>query len=289
MRVRSTSPRPSGWRWRSSCSSATSSSMWLINASSAMVLLRTVRRSSPCLVGRTRIRRAPARYAEPMHIEDITYQVDGADEQAFIGHLAYDDSTTAARPAVLVCHEGPGLSDHAKDVAERLAGLGYVAFALDYHGNGTTLPVDEMYPRLGALMADTERIRALATRGLEVLLAQSVADTTRVAAIGYCFGGTMALELGRSGADVHVIVGFHSGLATARPEDAANIRGKVLVQIGTEDPLVPAEQRAAFEAEMRAGGVDWRMILHGNAQHSFTNVLASSYGMAGIAYDEAAD
>ena len=221
-----------------------------------------------------------------MHIEDIAYDVGG---QQHIGHLALDDTTSAKRPAVLVCHEGPGLSDHAKDIAERLAGLGYVAFALDYHGGGKPLPVDVMRAKLGELMVDNARIRALATAGLDILLRQSTADASRVAAIGYCFGGTMALELARSGADVHAVVGFHSGLSTARPEDAVNITGKVLVQIGTEDPLIPADQRAAFEAEMRAAGVDWRMLLYGNAEHSFTNQAASSFGMPGIKYDESAD
>jgi dienelactone hydrolase len=221
-----------------------------------------------------------------MHIEDIAYEVGG---QQHIGHLAFDDTTSAPRPAVLVCHEGPGLSDHAKGIAERLAGLGYIAFALDYHGGGTVLPRDEMWAKLGELMVDNARIRTLAKAGLDVLLSQPMADEARVAAIGYCFGGTMALELARSGADVHAVVGFHSGLATARPEDAANIKGKVLVQIGTEDALIPADQRADFEAEMRAGGVDWRMLLYGNAEHSFTNEAASTFNMPGIAYDELAD
>jgi len=188
-----------------------------------------------------------------------------------------------------ISDEGPGLSDHAKEVAERLGGLGYAAFALDYHGGGTVLPRDEMGPRLGALMTDPLKTRTLATAGLDVLLAQPVADASRIAAIGYCFGGTMALELGRSGAAVHAIVGFHSGLSTARPQDAANITGKVLVQIGADDPIIPPEQRAAFEAEMRAGNVDWRLYLYGGAVHSFTNKLASSFGMPGIAYDEATD
>jgi len=221
-----------------------------------------------------------------MHIEDITYEVDG---KQLIGHLAVDDTTAARRPAVLVCHEGPGLSEHAKNIAERLAGLGYVAFALDYHGGGTVLPRDEMFAKLGELMVDNARIRTLAKAGLDVLLSQPTADATRVAAIGYCFGGTMALELARSGADVHVVVGFHSGLATARPEDASNIKGKVLVQIGTEDPLIPAEQRTEFEAEMRAAKVDWRMVLYGNVEHSFTNEAAATYAMPGIVYDESAD
>jgi dienelactone hydrolase len=221
-----------------------------------------------------------------MHIEDIPYDVGG---RQYIGHLAVDDASSAIRPAVLVCHEGNGLTDITKNVVKRLAGLGYVAFALDYHGGGKPLPLDEMRSTLGALMGDNAGIRALGRAGLDVLLAQPTADASRVAAIGYCFGGTMALELARGGADIRAVVGFHSGLATARPEDAANITGKVLVQIGTEDPLIPAEQRTAFEAEMRAGNVDWRMILYGNAQHSFTNELAATLTMPGIVYDESAD
>lgn len=221
-----------------------------------------------------------------MHIEDIAYDVAG---RRHIGHLAVDRDRSGTRPAVLVCHEGPGLSDHAKNVAERLAGLGYVAFALDYHGGGQPLAREEVMAQLVPLMGDPDRIRSLAAAGLEVLLGQREADAGRVGAIGYCFGGTMALELARSGADVHAVVGFHSGLATVRPDDAANIRGTVLVQIGTEDPIVPPDQRAAFEAEMRAGGVDWRMVLYGGAQHSFTNIDAGQAGMPGIAYHEPSD
>ncbi len=114
-------------------------------------------------------------------------------------------------------------------------------------------------------------------------------DPARVAAIGYCFGGTMSLELGRSGAELAAIVGFHAGLATDRPEDAGNIRCPVLVCIGADDPIIPAEQRAAFEAEMRAGGVDWQMHVYGGVQHTFTNPAATGAGIPGIAYDEAAD
>ena len=221
-----------------------------------------------------------------MHIEDIAYEHEGT---RLVGHLAVDRNAAGPRPAVLVCHEGPGLSDHAKNVAERLAGLGYVAFALDYHGGGVVLPREEMMAKLGALMVDPDRIRSLATAGLDQLLAQPEADHGRVAAIGYCFGGTMALELARSGAAVHAIVGFHSGLGTARPQDAANITGKVLVHIGTEDPIIPPAQRAEFEAEMRAGNVDWRMVLYGGAAHSFTNKDAGLAGMPGIEYHEPSD
>jgi dienelactone hydrolase len=221
-----------------------------------------------------------------MHTEDISYDVD---DVTYVGHLAVDLDRSGRRPAVLVCHEGPGLTDHAKHAAERLAELGYVAFALDYHGGGRALPMDQIMPRLGALMGDPLRTRRLAQAGLDVLLRHPAADDGRVAAIGYCFGGTMALELARGGGAVHAVVGFHSGLGTARPDDASAILGKVLVCIGAEDPLIPPEQRAAFEAEMRAGGVDWRLNLYGGAVHSFTNPQAGLLGRPGIAHHEPSD
>lgn len=207
-----------------------------------------------------------------------------------VGLLALPAGTDQ-RPGVLVCHEGPGLGDHVKRVTSRLADeLGYVAFALDYIGNGKVLAgMDEVMGRLGPLMADPLQIRALGQAGLDVLTAQQRVDAGRLAAIGYCFGGTMCLELARGGADLEAVVGFHSGLATARPEDAKNITGKVLVCIGAEDPLVPPEQRAAFEAEMRDGGVDWRMNLYGGAAHSFTNPDAGVLGVPGVEYHEPTD
>src|SRR5262249_30882051 len=118
---------------------------------------------------------------------------------------------------------------------------------------------------------------------------QAETDGAKLAGIGYCFGGTTVLELARSGADVKATVGFHSGLATARPGDATQIKGKVLAQIGTEDPIIPPEQRLAFEAEMRAGGVDWGMVRYGGAGHAFTNPDVNALGRAGFAYDKDAD
>jgi dienelactone hydrolase len=149
--------------------------------------------------------------------------------------------------------------------------------------------VPDMMARIGELMAAPERIRALGQAGLDILLAQEQTDASQVAAIGYCFGGTMSLELARGGSDLRAVVGFHSGLATARPQDASNIVAKVLVCIGAEDPLVPPEQRTAFEEEMRAGGVDWTMNLYGGAAHSFTNPNASALGIPGVEYHEPTD
>jgi dienelactone hydrolase len=221
-----------------------------------------------------------------MRIEDIEYTVGG---RRMVGHLAIADGQPGSRPGVLVCHEGPGLDEHAKGRAERLAGLGYAAFALDYHGDGKPLQQDEMMGRLGALMGDPDTTRELAHAGLAILLAQEEVDPTRLAAIGYCFGGTMALELARSGADLGVVVGFHSGLGTQRPARSGEVRAGILVCIGADDPMVPAEHRAAFEQEMRDADVDWRMNLYGGAVHSFTNPNAEMSGFPGVAYHQPTD
>lgn len=221
-----------------------------------------------------------------MRTENIAYDVEGI---TMIGHLALPDGEDI-RPGVLVCHEGPGLNDIGKEKANRLAALGYVAFALDYHGGGTVLSDrTEMMARIGAWLADPTQTRNRGHAGLAVLRAQPRVDATRVGAIGYCFGGTMALELARSGADLKAVVGFHSGLVTARPDDAANITAKVLVCIGADDPMVSEDSRIAFQNEMRTANVDWRLNLYGGAVHSFTNELADSVGMPAIKYHAATD
>ncbi len=214
-----------------------------------------------------------------MHISDIQYESDGIN---LVGHLAFDDARPGVRPAVLVSHEGPGLDRHAKDVAEQLAGLGYVAFALDYHGDGAPLPMDQAMDRLGTLTADPERAGRLALAGLEVLVSQAPTDPSRVAAIGYCFGGVMSLELARTGADVKAVVGFHPGYVPPRTLGSSNIRASVLMCSGTDDPFATPEQRLAFEAEMREARVaDWRLELYGGVGHSFTNSEADQLGMPG--------
>jgi dienelactone hydrolase len=107
--------------------------------------------------------------------------------------------------------------------------------------------------------------------------------------VGYCYGGTAALELARAGAALKAVAGFHSGLATTRPQDAANIKAKVLVQIGADDPVIPPDQRLAFEREMTEGGVDWRMVVYGATGHSFTNPQIGDYGMPGFVYQPDSD
>ncbi len=218
---------------------------------------------------------------------EIAYEADG---RQMLGTLGLPDGLDE-RPAILICHEGGGLDEYQKGRARQLAELGYVAFALDYHGGGQALPDPAAaMKRLGELSKDSERTRALGVAGLDILLNEPRALASKVAVIGYCFGGAIALELARMGADLKAVVGFHPGLTTTKAAEARNIKAKILVCVGTEDPLIGTfDQRRAFEEEMRAGGVDWRMNLYGGAMHGFTHPFADQAGIPGMKYHEASD
>jgi dienelactone hydrolase len=221
--------------------------------------------------------------------QEIEYEVDGT---TMVGVLAADETVDdAPRPGVVLFHEGGGQDENVRSRAARLAELGYVAFAADYFGGGQQLALDRAQVRLGELMNDLDRIRLLARAGLDTLLADPRVDAGRTAAFGYCFGGTMALELGRSGADLRAIVGFHPGLGSKRPEDSRNIVASVLMLCGADDPILPPETRQAFENELREAGVtDWRMELYGGVGHSFTNRDIDARGLGdAFKYDRRAD
>jgi dienelactone hydrolase len=191
---------------------------------------------------------------------------------------------------VLVLPDATGINRHARTRASRLADAGYVALACDLHGGGTTMEFGAAMTVIRALRADPPRVRALGAGALDALAARPEVDAARVAAIGYCFGGTVALELARGGAALAAVVGFHSGLATARPEDASAIRARVLACIGADDPTIPPEQRADFEREMTAARVDWQLHVYGGVVHSFTNPDADLGGRPAVSrYDAAAD
>jgi dienelactone hydrolase len=222
-----------------------------------------------------------------MKSDDIEYHADGA---RLVGTLFVDDAKPGKRPGVLVAPEGGGLVDLTKSIARRLAEAGYVAFAMDYYGDGKPLAdMSQAMPRIGAFMAEPSTIRARATAALAVLASQSQTDTARLAAIGYCFGGTTVLELARSGADLKAVIGFHSGLQTTRPAEPGVVRAKVLTCIGYHDPIIPRDQRLAFEKEMNDAGVDWRMTVYGGAGHSFTNPGVGALGRPGFEYHEDTD
>jgi dienelactone hydrolase len=218
-----------------------------------------------------------------MTTQDVPYTFEGVSLQ---GYLAYEPVVGRQRPGVLVVHDAGGLSENMKAKTRRLAELGYVAFALDLFGGGQ--PVADGMRRIQEIAPNLERWRGLAKAGLATLAAQPQVDPTRLAAVGYCFGGTTVYELARSGADLKAVVGFHSGLAPSSGE-SRNIKGKVLALIGADDPLIPPEARIGFEKEMRDGQVDWQMNVYGNTGHSFTNPGANALNRPGFAYEPKSD
>lgn len=211
-------------------------------------------------------------------------------DTALEGYLAYDDSTKIRRPGVLLIHEWMGLGPYEKRRADQLAAMGYVAFAADIYGKGVRpRNADEAKQTSATYKNNRALLRARVQAALDTLKKQPFADPARIAAIGYCFGGTTALELARSGADVRGVVSFHGGLDSPNPTDGRNIKAKVLVLHGADDPLVPQDQILAFQDEMRKGGVDWQMIYYGGAVHRFTAREAGDNPSTGLAYNEKAD
>jgi dienelactone hydrolase len=206
------------------------------------------------------------------------------------GFLAWDDAISGQRPGVLVVHEWTGLGDYVESRARKLAGLGYVAFAADVYGKGIHPKTpQEAAAQAGLYKKDRLLMRARTQAGLDLLRGQPICDPKRVAAIGYCFGGTCVLELARSGADIAGVVSFHGGLDTPNPADAKNIKCKVLVLHGGDDPHVPQKDVEAFEDEMRTADVDWQLVVYGSAVHAFTNPAAGNDKSRGAAYNARAD
>ncbi|HMP02031.1 MAG TPA: dienelactone hydrolase family protein [Gemmatales bacterium] len=206
------------------------------------------------------------------------------------GYLAYDEDTSTKRPGVLIVHEWFGHNGYARQRAEQLAASGYVAFALDMYGKGVLAKTNEEAAQMSnRFRTDRQLMRDRAAAGLAVLQQHAAVAPGKIAAIGYCFGGTVALELARGGAHLAGVVSFHGGLNTPRPEDARNIKGRLLILHGADDPFVPETEVAAFIKEMRAAQVDWQMVSYGGAVHSFTNPDAGTNVASGAAYNEKAD
>ncbi|NOT29011.1 MAG: dienelactone hydrolase family protein [Planctomycetes bacterium] len=207
--------------------------------------------------------------------------------RSFTGYLA-DGSGGRRVPGILVAHEGPGLTAHTKERARMLAELGYIAFALDLYGE-KDLTIDRAKALVRSLRSDLSTLRARAATAHDLLRTHPCVERAKTAAVGFCFGGTAMLELARSGAELAAVVGFHAGLDTTAPLDAKAIRGKVLVCLGADDPIVNARQRDAFIAEMTNGRVDWQMELYGGVGHSFTNREIDAWKFPGFAYHPRAD
>lgn len=216
----------------------------------------------------------------------VEYKIGG---EIFEGWSAFDAAKQGKRPAVLIVHQWTGLSDNEKMRAKMLAELGYNVFALDVYGKGIRPQPPEAGKEAGKYKANRPLLRERVNAGLEVLRKDPNTDTTRIAAIGYCFGGTAVVELARSGALVKGVVSFHGGLDSPTPADGKNIKCKVLALHGADDPFVKKEDLAAFEAEMKNSGVDFKLVQYPGAVHAFTQKAAGNDNSKGAAYNEAAD
>jgi len=217
----------------------------------------------------------------------ISYQEDGASLQ---GYLAYDNALKGKRPGVLVVHEWWGLNDYARKRATQLAAMGYVAFALDMYGKDKVADHPEQakeFMKKVTQNVDTWQKRTLA--GLEILKKQPNTDSNRIAAIGYCFGGSTVQQLAYSGADIRGIVSFHGSLIPPTESAVKQTKAKILICHGASDPYTKPEALPVYLTTMNASGIDWKMSIYAHAKHAFTNPDADNYGMAAVGYNRTAD
>jgi dienelactone hydrolase len=206
------------------------------------------------------------------------------------GFMAWDDSGPAKRPGVLVIHEWWGLNDYAKKRAEQLASMGYVAFALDMYGKGkVTVDPKQAGQWAGHMRGDVKAWMSRAMAGLGVLKSHENVDTKRLAAIGYCFGGTTAMALAFHGEPLAAVVSFHGALPAVTPEQAKATTAKVLICHGANDAFIPDEAIRKFRATLDTAGTDYTFVYYSGAVHSFTVAGSSEFGVKGVAYHKPAD
>ena len=218
--------------------------------------------------------------------ESLAYQVDGKPHISTV----YRRDLATASPGVLVFSDIIGIGEHARERACRLAELGYVALAMDLHGKGQALDAPAALAELDRFYADPGITLRRAAASMKMLCEQPNVDAGRIAAIGFCYGGTLALEMARSGVPLKAVVGFHSVLRSFVEWVPQDLTGRVLVCVGAEDPQIPADQRRAFEEEMQQTNSDWQLHLYGGVYHSFTDWRADLIGLPNFArYDAVAD
>lgn len=220
----------------------------------------------------------------------VEYTVDG---ESFTGYLAYDDQLQGKRPGVLVVHEWWGHNDYVRHRADMLAELGYTAFALDMYGTGKVAQHPEDAKRfMQAVMDNMETAEKRFDAGYNILRNHPSVETEQIAAIGYCFGGSTVLQMAREGVDLDGVVSFHGILATETPAQNGQVKAKLLVLTGADDPMVPSFQVDAFREEMTEANVSFKLYSYPGVTHAFTNPAADELGKRfnmPLAYDPGAD
>jgi dienelactone hydrolase len=223
--------------------------------------------------------------APAIKTELVDYEVDGAKLQALI---AYDDAIKGKRPGVVIFHDWLGRGPYAEKRAKQLAELGYVAFAADLYGIGVYAKDHDEAAKLTGVYGDRSMMRKRSLAALELIKKNPMVDDSRVAVMGYCFGGTASLELARSGAEFGGAVVFHGSLDAKSTEGTKPIKAKVLVLIGADDKFVtPAIPD--FEDEMRKANADWQLTLYSNTVHGYTVPTAGNDPSTGAAYSAQSD
>jgi dienelactone hydrolase len=219
-----------------------------------------------------------------------TRHVDYSDQGVPLqGYLAYDASKKEKRPAVLVAHQWGGRDEFVGGRAEALAKAGYVGFALDMFGKGVRgSNPDENYKLIEPFLQDRSKVAPRMAKAVEADRGLDVVDGSRIAAIGYCFGGLCVLDLARSGGDVRGVVSLHGILSAPPQPSTAKIGAHVLALHGAEDPMVPIEQVAAFKSEMTGRGAEWQLHMYGHAQHAFA-VPGANNAQLGLKHDNNAE
>jgi dienelactone hydrolase len=232
----------------------------------------------------------PAEAQPDIRGEEITYQ---AGDTTLQGYIAYDANQTGARPGVLVVHEWWGHNDYVRTRAHMLARMGYTALALDMYGQGKQADHPEDAQKfMSEVMGNVDLMQRRFTAAEEVLRNHPTTDPDQIAAIGYCFGGAVVLNMARQGADLEGVASFHGNLATENPAQPGDVEADILVLHGADDPFVPQEQVDAFKQEMEAANADYEFVAYAGAKHSFTNPRADEFGEnfdLPLAYDETAD
>jgi dienelactone hydrolase len=222
--------------------------------------------------------------------KEISYTADGVTMK---GYVAWDDAVQGARPGVLVIHEWWGHNEYARKRARMLAEQGYTALAVDMYGDGKTAS----HPKeAGAFAGEVRKNAAMAKARFQaaedLLKQQPGVDGKRIGALGYCFGGTVVLEMARQGVDLKAVASYHGGLATETPAQPGQVKARVASFTGDADPMIPADQVDAFRREMTRAGVDFTTVVYPGVKHSFTNPQADAYARQfnmPLGYDAAAD
>jgi len=194
------------------------------------------------------------------------------------GYLAYDKGITGKRPGVLVVHEWWGLNEYARKRARMLAEMGYSALAVDMYGDGThAIHPDDAGKFSSELMKDFDVAKARFMAAMEFLKKQATVDPGQIAAIGYCFGGGIVLNMARQGVDLKGVASFHGSLTAVKPAQPGTLKANILVLHGADDTFVTPEQIEVFKNEMKKAGADFQFIVYPGATHSFTNPDADAY------------